>query len=116
MSLEKEFIRDGKRRIIGSVTSGYVGSFETIVRDEQNDITGSTSERFNTTRDEHGKLVSINTADPGLLIGSGTSSSGICSPRLAAQIFQPLLRPSERHDHQCPPTPSSALFAWAKAN
>jgi hypothetical protein len=47
MSLEKEFIRDGKRRIIGSVTSGYVGSFETIVRDEQNHITGSTSERFN---------------------------------------------------------------------
>ena len=39
MSLEKEFIRDGKRRIIGSVTSGYVGSFETIVRDEQNNIT-----------------------------------------------------------------------------
>ncbi|MGB8723203.1 MAG: hypothetical protein WCD15_10600 [Terriglobales bacterium] len=69
MSLEKEFIRDGKRRIIGSVTSGYVGSFETIVRDEQNHITGSTSERFNTTRDEHGSLVSINTADPGLLIG-----------------------------------------------
>ena len=56
MSLEKEFIRDGKRRIIGSVTTGYVGSFETIVRDEQNNITGSTSERFNTTRDEHGKF------------------------------------------------------------
>ena len=34
MSLKKEFIRDGKRRIIGSVTTGYVGSFETIVRDE----------------------------------------------------------------------------------
>ena len=70
MSLEKEFIRDGKRRIIGSTTTGYVGSFETLVRDEQNHITGSTSERFNTTRDEHGKLVSINTADPGLLIGN----------------------------------------------
>jgi hypothetical protein len=69
MSLEKEFIRDGKRRIIGSVTSGYVGSFETIVRDEQNDITGSTSERFNTTRDEHDSLISINSADAGLLIG-----------------------------------------------
>jgi len=69
MSLKREFIRDGKRQIIGSVTTGYVGSFETIVRDEQNDITGSTSERFNTTRDEYGSLVSINTADPGLLIG-----------------------------------------------
>jgi hypothetical protein len=69
MSLKKEFIRDGSRRIIGSVTSGYVGSFETIVRDEQNHITGRTSERFNTTRDEHDSLISINTADPGLLIG-----------------------------------------------
>ena len=69
MSLKKEFIRDGKRRIIGSTTTGYVGSFETIVRDEQNHITGSTSERFGTTRDEHGNLVSINTADAGLLIG-----------------------------------------------
>jgi YD repeat-containing protein len=69
MSLKREFVRDGQKRIIGSVTTGYVGSFESIVRDEQNNITGSTSERFNTTRDEHGKLVSINSADPGLLIG-----------------------------------------------
>ena len=69
MSLKKEYVRDGKRQIIGSVTSGYVGSFETIVRDEQNDITGSTSERFNTTRDEHDSLISVNGADPGLLIG-----------------------------------------------
>jgi len=69
MSLKKEFIRDGKRRIIGSVTTGYIGSFESIVRDEQNNIAGSISERFQTTRDEDGKLVSINTADPGLLIG-----------------------------------------------
>jgi hypothetical protein len=43
MSLDKEFIRDGKRRIIGSVTTGFVGSFETIVRDDQNNIAGSTS-------------------------------------------------------------------------
>ena len=69
MSLKKKYIRDGKRRIVGSVTTGYVGSFDTIVRDERNHITGRTSERFNTTRDEHGNLVSINTADPGLLIG-----------------------------------------------
>ena len=69
MSLKKEYVRDGKRRIIGSVTTGYVGSFETIVRDEQNDINGRTSEQFKTTRDEHGKLVSNNTADAGLLIG-----------------------------------------------
>jgi hypothetical protein len=69
MSLEKEFIRDGKRRIIGSVITGYVGSFDTLVRDEDAHIVGRTSESFGTTRDEHGKLVSINTADPGLLIG-----------------------------------------------
>jgi YD repeat-containing protein len=69
MSLNKEYVRNGKRQIIGSVTTGYVGSFETIVRDEQNDITGRTSEQFQTTRDEHGKLVSINSADAGLLIG-----------------------------------------------
>ena len=69
MPLKKEFIRDGQRRIIGSVTTGYMGSFETLVRDEHEHIIGRTSESFATTRDEHGKLVSINTADPGLLIG-----------------------------------------------
>jgi len=69
MSLKKEFIRDGQRRIIGSVTTGYVGSFDTLVRDEHEHIVGRTSQRFGTTRDEHRSLVSINTADPGLLIG-----------------------------------------------
>lgn len=68
MSLKKEFVRDGNRKIIGSVTSGYVGSFERLVRDEGDHVIGRTSERFGTTRDEHGKLVSINSADPGLLI------------------------------------------------
>jgi len=69
MPLKKEFIRDGKRRIIGSITTGYEGSFDTLVRDDQEHIVGRTSERFSTTRDEHGKLVSINTSDAGLLIG-----------------------------------------------
>jgi YD repeat-containing protein len=69
MSLKKEFVRDGSRRIIGSVTTGYVGSFDTLVRDADEHIIGRTSESFGTTRDEHGKLVSINTADAGLLIG-----------------------------------------------
>ena len=69
MSLKKEFVRDGSRRIIGSITTGYTGSFETLVRDAHEHIIGRTSESFGTTRDEHGKLVSINTADPGLLIG-----------------------------------------------
>ena len=66
--LQKQYIRDGKRQIVGSVTSGYVGSFETIVKDAHERILGRTSERFGTTRDEHGGLVSTNSADPGLLI------------------------------------------------
>jgi hypothetical protein len=67
MSLEKEYVRDGKRHIIGSVTSGYSDT-SAVVRDEDNGITGRTSSRFHTTRDVHGHLVSINSADPGLLI------------------------------------------------
>jgi hypothetical protein len=46
-----------------------VGSFDTLVRDEDAHIIGRTSESFGTTRDEHDSLISINTADPGLLIG-----------------------------------------------
>jgi hypothetical protein len=69
MSLSKAYVRDGNRRIIGSVTTGFTGAFDTIVRDEHNEITGRTSERFNTVRDTHGNLVSINSSDPGLLIG-----------------------------------------------
>ena len=69
MSLEKEFIRDGKRRIIGSVTSGFSDE-SAVVRDEDNKLSGRTSERYDTTRDDHGNLVSINSADPGLLIRS----------------------------------------------
>jgi hypothetical protein len=67
MSLEKEYIRDGKKRIIGSVTSGFSDT-SAVVRDENSQITGRTSERFHTTRDGHGNLVSINSSDPGLLI------------------------------------------------
>ena len=68
MSLEKEFIRDGKRRIIGSVTSGFSDE-SAVVRDEDNKLSGRTSERYDTTRDGHGSLVSINSADAGLLLG-----------------------------------------------
>jgi hypothetical protein len=68
MSLEKRYIRDGQNRVIGSTTTGFTGSFETIVRDEYEQVVGTTSERFHTTRDEHGGLVSINSSDPGLLI------------------------------------------------
>ena len=41
MSLEKEFIRDGKRRIIGSVTSGFSDDSRAVVRDEDNKSLGS---------------------------------------------------------------------------
>ena len=68
MSLKKVFIRDGKRSIIGSVTSGY-NDTSAVVRDEKNVITGRTNDRFETTRDAHGRLVSVNSPDPGLLIG-----------------------------------------------
>ena len=65
--LKKDYIRDGTRRISGSVTTGYSDS-SSLVRDERNKVTGRTSERFHTTRDSSGKLVSTNSADPGLLI------------------------------------------------
>jgi hypothetical protein len=68
--LKKDFVRDGKRRIIASITSGFDDT-STVVRDEKNQITGRTSERFRTTRDNHGNLVSTNSPDPGLVIGRG---------------------------------------------
>ena len=71
MSLSKKYVRDGNRRIIGSVTTGYSGGTSDVVRDDRNGITGRTSERFRTTRDAHGNLVSIDSPDPGLLIGRG---------------------------------------------
>ena len=66
--LKKDFIRDGNRSIIGSVTTGFSDS-SSIVRDQRNQITGRTNERFNTVRDAHGNLVSTNSADPGIVIG-----------------------------------------------
>jgi len=65
--LKKNYVRDGKNRIIGSVTSGYSDSSE-VIRDEHEKILGRTSERFNTVRDARGSLVSINSSDSGLLI------------------------------------------------
>jgi hypothetical protein len=66
--LNKRYVRDGNRKIIGSVTSGYSDT-SAVVRDEHNQIAGPTSERFHTTRDNHGNLESINSPDPGLLLG-----------------------------------------------
>jgi hypothetical protein len=67
MSLSKSYVRDGNRRIIASVTSGFSDETE-IVRDENNQIAGKVNHRFGNTRDTQGSLVSVDTADPGLLI------------------------------------------------
>ena len=66
--LKKDYVRDGNRKIIASITTGFTDS-SAVVRDEGNRVGGRTSERFHTTRDEHGNLVSSNSSDPGLLIG-----------------------------------------------
>jgi len=66
--LKKTYFRDGTNRIIGSVTSGYSDT-SSVIRDEHEQIAGRTTERFHTTRDRHGNLVSVNSSDPGLLIG-----------------------------------------------
>jgi len=65
--LKKEFVRDGCRKIIGSITSGYSGGVSDVVRDEHNEIIGRTSDLFHTTRDGRGNLVTLNSPDPGLL-------------------------------------------------
>jgi YD repeat-containing protein len=66
--LKKDYVRDGNRRIIGSVTTGFDDK-TAVVRDERNQITGRINDRFATTRDSQGKLISTNSADTGLLIG-----------------------------------------------
>jgi hypothetical protein len=67
MALTRKYVRDGERKIIASVTSGFPDGVA-VVRDEHNRYIGRTNERFETTRDAHGKLISTNSADPGLLI------------------------------------------------
>jgi hypothetical protein len=66
--LKKDYVRDGNRTIIGSITSGYSGGTSDVVRDASNQINGRTSDLFHTTRDASGRLVSTNTSDPGLVI------------------------------------------------
>jgi len=66
--LKKKYIRDGEGKIIGSVTNGFKGAFDSLVRDEHEQISGWSSNKFHTTRDGRGGLVSRNTADPGLLL------------------------------------------------
>jgi hypothetical protein len=65
--LQKKYVRDGNRRIIGSITTGYSDT-SPVVRDERNKIAGRTNERLHTTRDGRGSLVSVNSSDPDFLI------------------------------------------------
>jgi YD repeat-containing protein len=66
--LKKNLIRDGKNRVIGSVTTGFTAG-TSIVRDAEGRLLGKTSEQFRNTRDAQGKLVSTNSPDAGLLFG-----------------------------------------------
>jgi hypothetical protein len=67
MALTKTYIRDGRNKIIGSVTDGYAQD-TSIVRDGEGRVLGRTSGLFHTTRRTDGSIASIDTADPGLLI------------------------------------------------
>jgi hypothetical protein len=67
--LKKNVIRDGKNRVIGSVTTGFAGG-SSLVRDAEGRLLGKTSEKFHSTRDSHGNVLSVNTPDAGLLFGN----------------------------------------------
>jgi hypothetical protein len=60
--LKTEYVRDGKRQIIGKKTSG-LGTGETVARDLHGRILGRSSEFFGTTRNAKGSLTSANQAD-----------------------------------------------------
>ena len=66
--LTKTYVRGRNREIISSITSGFSDETETV-RDAENHILGKVNHHFSNTRDNHGNLVSVDTADPGLLIG-----------------------------------------------
>ena len=74
MALTRKYVRDGERKIIGSVTSGFPDGVA-VVRDEHNRYIGRTNERFETTRDAHEKLISTNSADPVSSLGARSSRS-----------------------------------------
>jgi hypothetical protein len=68
LALEKKYIRDFNHRVIGNVTEGFDNGHSSVVRDNNGHILGRTTTRYNETRDTSGRVVSSNTADPGLLI------------------------------------------------
>lgn len=66
MPLKIEYVRKSGQ-VLGTIASGHSDS-STTVRDPGGSVLGHSSARFNTTRDSSGRLVSTNTASPGLLI------------------------------------------------
>lgn len=66
MTLKTEFVKKSGR-VLGSIISGYSDGSATV-RDSTGRTLGHVSSKFSTTRDANGKLVSTNTASPGLLI------------------------------------------------
>lgn len=66
MPLKIEYVRKSGQ-VMGTITRGYSDG-STTVRDSSGRVLGHSSERFNTTRDSSDRLVSTNTASPGLLI------------------------------------------------
>lgn len=66
MPLKIEYVRKSGQ-VLGSITSGYTDG-TTTVRDSGGRVLGHTSDKFHTTRDAAGRLVSTNLADAGLLI------------------------------------------------
>ena len=68
LALDKKYIRDFDGKIVGNVTTGFDSGHGSVVRDNNGEVLGRTSTRFNETRDSSSRIVSSNTADPGLLI------------------------------------------------
>ena len=69
MALKKEYIRNGNGgRLLGSITSGFSQDVK-VVRDMHDNLLGSTNGHYKITRrGMSGQILSINSADPGLLI------------------------------------------------
>ena len=57
-----EYVRDGQQRILGTKTKNEESGI-TVARDRNGRILGSSSERFQTTRDAQSRLVRSNEAD-----------------------------------------------------
>lgn len=67
--LKKTYVRNGNGgKLLGSITSGFSNGMS-VVRDMHDNILGTSYSRQQVTRrGVSGSLVSINSADPGLLI------------------------------------------------